>query len=141
MICTSNRMVNFLLSTYFCIDDVKVGDPVFECKADNRGMSVCSSFKEKKGGFVGISLSNVIDIDLCTRAMPHNAVCRGSKIEILTNGWIVYKLNPKWKIPCGQKLYCCPESGEITWRKSDIKIGKAGSKQDEGGYIRININL
>lgn len=123
----------------FCIDDVNIGDPVFEYKTTDQ--YTCSSFRKKKGSLLGISLYHVMDIDLTTTRLPHNAVSRGSKIQILTNGWIVYKLNPKWKIPNGQKLYLCPKSGEITWRKSDIKIGKAGSSQDKDGFIRININI
>lgn len=136
MICTTSRMVKTYLYNFFCIDSIKLGDPVFEYEIDK-----CSSFKMKKGRLLGMSLYHVVDIDLCTRVMPHNAVSRCSKIHILTSGWLVYQLNPKWKIPYGQKLYCCPESGEITWRKSGIKIGKAGSAQDKEGFIKVEINI
>lgn len=141
MICTSNRMIESVITNFFCIDSVKLGDPVFEYENDNMGFSKCSSFKNRKGGLIGISLYHVLDIDLCTTKLPHNATCIGSRIHILTKGWIVYQLNPKWKIPHGQKLYCSPDTGEITWRKSNIKIGKASSTQDKDGFIMVDINI
>lgn len=122
--------------SYHCIDTVHMGDPVFRYSDYE-----CSSFKNKKGDILGISLYNVVQINLEKEQVPQDCILRGCKIHILVDGWLVYRLKPKWKIPYGQKLYYCPDKNTITWRKTNIKIGKAISAQDKDGFIKVEINI
>jgi hypothetical protein len=138
MKCFANRLVEEFTRDYFCVDPVSIGDPVFDY-GDENGMNSCSSVNKKRGHFLGISLYNVKNIDLMTRQPRFNEVSCGSKIEIMTRGWLVYQLNKDWRIPMGQKVYYCPKNKEITWRKTDIKIGKAISNQNYDGYIKVKV--
>ena len=122
--------------SYHCIDTVHIGDPVFRY-----GDCECSSFKNKRGDLLGVSLYNVIQIDLTESNWFRDNIYCGSKLPILVNGWMIYRLKPKWKIPLGQKIYYCPNKNKITWRKTNIKIGKAISAQDEDGFIKVEINI
>lgn len=136
----SNRFVEKFTRDYFCIDPISIGDPVFESGLIEDYLS-CSSINKKTGLLIGISMYNVVDIDFSSTRPSYNTVSIGSKIDIMTKGWIVYKLNKSWKIPFGQKLYYCSKNKEVTWRKTDIKFGKAVSHQNYDGYIKVEINL
>lgn len=137
---TTSRLVEQFTREYFCVDPVLIGDPVFEYDNVN-GFLACSSINERNGSFLGISIYNVSHVDLMARQPRFNEVSVGSRIEIMTKGWLVYQLNKDWQIPMGQKLYYCPKNKEITWRKTDIKIGKAASSQDCDGFIKVKIDL
>jgi len=44
------------------------------------------------------------------------------------------------EIPFGQPLYI-NQDGQITWKYSIYKVGKAISSQDKDGYIKVRIDI
>lgn len=125
---------------YYCLDPVNQGEPVFDCGEDKYDNPICSSYKNKKGAFLGISLNNVANIDNISFFDCKTLAC-GSKISILSQGLLVFKANPKWKIPFGQKIYYDVNKNSITWRRTDLPIGTAMSNQDKSGFIKVGIQI
>ena len=125
---------------YYCLDPINQGEPVFDYGKDTYGNLICSSYKNKNGAFLGISLNKVANIDNIS-VFDCNTLACGSKISILRQGLIIFKANPKWKIPLGQKIYYDVNKNSITWRKTDIPIGTAMSNQDKSGFIKVGIRI
>jgi hypothetical protein len=123
---------------YFCNAEICFGDALF--KIDSEWPEVAPIKYAPAGAtLVGISLINVIEIDLSKYNIPRDTTTIGSRVQILERGNIIISL-PPLEIPYGQPLYI-NQDGQITWKYSIYRIGKAISDQDKDGYIKALINV
>jgi len=126
---------------WFCEDEIEIGDPLYGNYHDDPMFA--RSFKNRKPGdeLLGVSPVYVVHIDL-TRHPSHarsDVLNVGGKIRILRDGEIL--MYRKYdKIPCGQPMYVS-KKGKITWRKQFEKIGRASSKQDKDGLLKVRIKI
>lgn len=135
---------------WFCEDEIEIGDPLYgDC---NDEPMMARSFKNRKPSdkLLGVSTVLVATIDLtktthhhhaysCDFGRYHNVVNTGNKIRILQDGEIC--IHRKYdKIPCGQPMYVS-KKGKITWRKQCDLIGRASSKQDKDGFLKVRIKI
>lgn len=126
---------------WFCEDEIEIGDPLYgDC---NDEPMVARSFKNRKPSdkLLGVSTVLVATIDL-TKYHHHaysNVVNTGHKIMILQDGEICIRRKYD-KIPCGQPMYVS-KKGKITWKKHCDHIGRASSKQDKDGFLKVRIKI
>jgi len=128
---------------WFCEDEIEIGDPLYgDC---NDEPMMARSFKNRKPSdkLLGVSTVLVATIDLTKTTHHHhaysNVVNTGNKIMILQDGEIC--IHRKYdKIPCGQPMYVS-KKGKITWKKHCDLIGRASSKQDKDGFLKVRIKI
>lgn len=123
---------------YFCNTEVRIGEALFKIASERHEVTTIK-YAPAGAVLVGISLNDVIEIDLSKHHIPRNKALIGSKVEILKRGKIIICL-PPLEIPCGQPLYI-DQHGKITWKYSIYKVGKTISSQDESGYIKALIKI
>ncbi len=124
--------------SYFCNTEAHIGEALFKIASERHEVTTIK-YAPAGAVLVGISLNDVIEIDLSKYHIPRNTALIGSKLEILKRGKITICL-PPLEIPCGQPLYI-DKHGKITWKYSIYKIGKTISSQDESGHIKALIKI
>lgn len=136
MITNSIVYKNVVLK-FFCDDIAYIGDLMFK-KRD----CIVESYRSADVGdqIIGISLHNVIKPDATINYHDPMEVPVGNKIQILQEGDFTAKL-PNWGLPYGQNLYFDVRSGEVGWKKTQLKYGKTISEQDNEGYVRIKVKF
>jgi hypothetical protein len=125
---------------WFCEDEIEIGDPLYGDWCQPIRPMMARSFKNRKPSdkLLGVSTVKVVTI------YPHkiaysNVVNTGNKIKILQDGEIC--IHRKYdKIPCGQPMYVS-KKGKITWKKHCDLIGRASSKQDKDGFLKVRIKI
>ena len=125
---------------WFCEDEIQIGDPLYGDWCQPIRPMMARSFKNRKPSdkLLGVSTVKVVTI------YPHkiaysNVVNTGNKIMILQDGEIC--IHRKYdKIPCGQPMYVS-KKGKITWKKHCDLIGRASSKQDKDGFLKVRIKI
>jgi hypothetical protein len=130
---------------WFCKDEIEIGDPLYgDC---NDEPMMARSFKNRKPSdkLLGVlsheSTVYVATIDYSTTRnhRSSNVVNTGNKIMILQDGEIC--IHRKYdKIPCGQPMHVS-KKGKITWRNQCDLIGRASSKQDKDGFLKVRIKI
>lgn len=123
---------------YFCNYILNIGDPVFGIDRDS-----VSDIKHCPFGsrLLGISLNNIVDIDLSKLRLEYNSIQKGGMINILESGTFIKELPKEWRLPIGQNIYVSKE-GKLTWRReTDIYLGVTSSEQDNDGFVKIDINI
>lgn len=122
--------------SYFCESQLIKGALV-EFKTDS------SVTKYRGGEIAGISLNDVVDIDLMKRHLNfgRGEVQQFSRIEMLTKGVIVYKFNKRLRLPRKQRIYCNPKTSLLDFRKYGPKIGYLETNQDKDGFCKIVVDF
>ena len=123
-------------SSFFCSDIINTGALLQVSEEHNMLLQ-----KYTGRNLVGMSLNNVVNIDLTKSHLNfrENEVQQHSKINVLTQGVIVYKFNNRLKLPIHQPVYASVKG--IDFRKYGPKIGFLTSNQDKDGYCTVYINF
>jgi len=99
---------------------------------------------KQRGRLLGVSLSDVVQIDLHRHQLhwERPEVQKGGKIFILEKGYIVVSFtNTKYVMP-GQPLYCGPHGELITdpWIYGRA-MGRLQTMPDKEGFAKVEIDV
>lgn len=135
-----NRYVEKSSIDYYAVNTLKMGD-VVGINIDN--MTVDRVHKTKDKIPYGISLHDVVDINKLSYKFSYiqNISSKGSRVRILTAGFIIQKFNKKLKMPIYQPIYVDLNKSILTWKKLGPQVGITGSNQDTDGFIKLKLNF
>ena len=127
---------------YFCNQVAEKGTVMGFKKATSQYAEACF-WNESKGNPIGILLSDVVNVDLTKNHINHykGEVQIGSKVQILTEGKIVWHLGKGLRLPFGQPIYVDPTTNKLTWKCLSKQVGKLSSPQDKDGWCLIEVNF
>lgn len=133
----------------FRVDISHITDLSFFCESKLRKGALVefktnSSVTKYRGGEIaGISLNNVVNIDLIKNHLnfAHEEVQLFSRIEMLTKGVIVYKFNKRLRLPRRQRIYCNPKTSKLDFRRLSPVAGYLISEQDKDGFCKIFVDF
>ena len=127
--------------THFSGGLLEKGDFVFKTK--NRQHNIVKKVQKAKHipKAIGISLYNVVDIDLSRHHLDayNEETMLGSKIEILTSGTIEIQVEYAG-LQRKQNMYL-QKNGTLNWRYSPLLVGIVIENQDMDGFVQIEMSL
>ena len=88
---------------------------------------------------VGISLNDVIKFN--RNKFCYDKVLEGGKVEILTIGEIIVKMNKRLQIPLYQPIYVDNKTSQLTWKKLGKEVGYTTKHQDKDGFVQIKVDF
>tara|TARA_R110000824_G_scaffold300225_1_gene488249 strand:- start:7558 stop:7992 length:435 start_codon:yes stop_codon:yes gene_type:complete len=130
----------------FCNDPISKGDFCYivysepETKSD---LFYGSGIVHKYDGaeLSGVSLNDVVEVDLRVDRPKHDEVQCGGMINILTEGVVVLKVKGE-NLPHNTPLYLT-KKGNLSPKKKKGRplVGNTSSSQDEDGFVQVRIRI
>ena len=95
------------------------------------------------GVAAGLLLNDVVNLDLTRQHLNQHQdeVQLGSKVTVLTHGWVVTDAIKSGDTPTAGDPAYFDASGELTTTSGSATVGKFLSSLDEDGYAKVEINI
>lgn len=127
------------ISRAFCTDIIGKGDFV-SVTYENNSMRIVSKYNGE--GLAGVSMNDVVDIDLTVDFPKYDEVQRGGMINILNRGEVVLQIRGEDNPDLNTALYLTKKGRASTKQKKGRPyIGRTRSSKDEDGYAKVSLNI
>ncbi len=91
---------------------------------------------------IGISINDVVSKHYNFRYLNQfGPIEAGCKIQILTDGIIIWQFSVGLNLPLRQPIYADLKTSYPTWKYSKIQIGYIVSEEGENGFYKIKIGI
>lgn len=124
--------------SYYAIEEMKVGDIVGLASLKANCVRKIGKVKIKQKIPIGIAKQDVIKLDQYNPILTPSV---GAKIEILTKGEIVTRMDKKLRLPINQPMYVDLNRSCLTWKAIGPGVGYTTSFQDQDGFIAVHIDF
>lgn len=126
---------------YFCNQVAEKGSVMGFKKATSQYAEACL-WNESNGNPIGIILTDVVNIDLTRSHLNfHQQSVIGSKVQILTEGKVVWHMGKGLRLPFGQPIYVDPKTNKLTWKCLSKQVGHLVYPQEKDGWCLIEVNF